>query len=75
MNLKNKLTGYKANGRIPALVDKTSGTPQRIFEGGAMLLYLTGKYDPEHKVSFAYDSREYWESVEWIVWMWSFVRC
>lgn len=33
------------------------------------MLYLTERYDPEHKVSFAYDSDEYWEVVEWLVWM------
>jgi len=57
------------NGRIPAIVDKTSGTPKRIFEGASILLYLTAKYDKEHKVSFAYDTSEYWEEVEWLVWM------
>jgi glutathione S-transferase len=30
---------------------------------------LTAKYDPEHKVSFAYDTPEYWDVVEWLVWM------
>ncbi len=34
-----------------------------------MLLYLTAKYDKEHLVSFEYDTPEYWEMVEWIVWM------
>jgi len=50
-------------------VDKTSGTPKRVFEGGAILLYLCAKYDPENKMSFPYDSPEYWEVVEWLVWM------
>lgn len=60
---------YTANGRIPAMVDKTSGKDKRLFEGGAMLLYLTDKYDKENKISFDHDSDEYWETVEWIVWM------
>jgi len=59
-----------ANGRIPALVDKTSGTPTRVFEGGSMMLYLCAKYDAsQQRVSFAYDTPEYWETVQWITWM------
>lgn len=59
-----------ANGRIPAIVDKTSrrsGKP--VFEGSSIQLYLTAKYDPEHRISFPYDSDEYWEVVEWMTWM------
>ena len=61
------------NGRIPALVDRTptaEGEPRekRIFESGAMMLYLCQRYDPENKLSFPYDSDEYWEVVEWLVW-------
>jgi glutathione S-transferase len=58
-----------ANGRIPAIVDKTSGKPKRVFEGASMQLYLCEKYDKDHKISFPYDSDEYWETVEWLVWM------
>lgn len=59
------------NGRIPAIVDKTakSGPPQRIFEGGSILLYLTARYDPSHILSFPYDTPQYWETVEWLTWM------
>ncbi|KAJ4391479.1 Glutathione S-transferase 2 [Gnomoniopsis smithogilvyi] len=53
------------NGRIPAIVDGT----QRIFEGGAILQYLTARYDRDHKFSFPYDSPEYWESISWVTWM------
>ena len=61
------------NGRIPALVDNTPSkpnTPKRIFESGAMLLYLTDKYDVvDRTVSFQYDGDEYWECVCWVMWM------
>jgi glutathione S-transferase len=60
---------FIANGRIPALVDNTSGKPKRVFEGASMQLYLCEKYDKDHKISFPYDSDEYWETVEWLVWM------
>ncbi|PSK51621.1 hypothetical protein B9Z65_2888 [Elsinoe australis] len=56
------------NGRIPAIVDETVTPPKRIFEGGAILQYLTARYDKDNKISFPYDSSEYWETIEWIVW-------
>ncbi|KAI9747715.1 MAG: hypothetical protein M1815_003975 [Lichina confinis] len=61
------------NGRIPALVDRTKtpdGTPQnrRIFEGASILLYLTQRYDPDHKISYPHDSDEYWEVVNFLSW-------
>jgi glutathione S-transferase len=58
-----------ANGRIPAIVDKTSGKEKRIFEGMAIMLYMCEKYDKQHTLSFEYDTDEYWEMVEWMVWM------
>ena len=62
------------NGRIPALVDRTpsaTGAPRekRVFESGAMMLYLCERYDPEHRLNFPYHSDEYWEVVEWLIWM------
>jgi glutathione S-transferase len=59
-----------ANGRIPAIVDKTAETSGfAVFEGAAIQLYLTSRYDPEHKLSFPYGSAEYWEMVSWLSWM------
>ena len=57
------------NGRIPAIVDKTpsaNGQPQqkRIFESGALMLYLCERYDKDHKVCYPYDADEYWKVVE-----------
>ena len=62
------------NGRIPAIVDKTpssDGKPRekRIFESGALMLYLCERYDSEYRLSYPYNSDEYWEVVEWLVWM------
>lgn len=62
------------NGRIPAMIDRTP-TPdgktreKRIFESGAMMLYLCQKYDPDNKISYPYDSDKHWEVVEWLIWM------
>jgi glutathione S-transferase len=31
--------------------------------------YLCAKHDKDHKISFPYDSDEYWECFQWNVWM------
>ena len=58
---------YTANGRIPAIVDSTGGRSKRIFEGMSIQLYLCERFDKDHRISFPYDSDEYWESLEWMV--------
>jgi glutathione S-transferase len=59
------------NGRIPALVDNTptTGNGNRVFESGALMLYLCEKYDQDHRISFPYDSDDYWEAMSWHIWM------
>ena len=55
------------NGRIPAITDKFSdGKEIRVFESGAIMQYLVDRYDPEHKLSYPRDSREYWETTSWV---------
>lgn len=39
------------NGRLPALVDHHNND-FTIWESGAIIMYLVGKYDPEEKISF-----------------------
>ncbi|PKS11041.1 hypothetical protein jhhlp_002802 [Lomentospora prolificans] len=57
------------NGRIPALTDTfEDGKPIRIFESGSILQYLVERYDKDHKVSYPYGSREYWEVNNWLHW-------
>jgi glutathione S-transferase len=58
-----------ADGRIPAIVDNTVDPPQRIFEGAAIQLYLTDRYDQNHSISFPYTTPEYWEMLSWLTWM------
>lgn len=51
-------------------MDKTvSDKEKRVFEGASIQLYLAAKYDKDYKISFPYDSDEYWEMVEWMIWM------
>jgi glutathione S-transferase len=45
------------NGRVPALKDGDL----RIFESGAIMLYLADKYDDENKISYSHGTDEYYE--------------
>ncbi|KAF3239343.1 hypothetical protein TWF192_010038 [Orbilia oligospora] len=70
-------TAINPNGRIPALTDHSppsssssspTKTPLHIMESGAILLYLSETYDPDHKISFPKGSTEYWETIQWVFW-------
>ena len=49
------------NSKIPALVDRSSGTPKRIFESGAILLYLGEKFG-------AFLGTDRTETLSWLFW-------
>ncbi|GAD95566.1 hypothetical protein PVAR5_4212 [Paecilomyces variotii No. 5] len=51
------------NGRIPAIKD----SEQRVFESGAIMLYLVDKYDKEKKISYAPGTPEYIEMLGWLM--------
>ncbi|KAL2856108.1 glutathione S-transferase [Aspergillus pseudodeflectus] len=51
------------NGRIPALLDDD----QRVFESGAIMLYLADNYDRERKISYAPGTPEYVEQLSWLM--------
>lgn len=51
------------NGRIPALKDGD----QRVFESGAIMLYLTDLYDKDKKLTFEYGSGDYYEMMSWLM--------
>jgi len=58
------LLNITANGRIPAIIDRTvdggnKTKEMRVFEGQAILLYLTQKYDKENRISFPFDTDKY----------------
>jgi len=52
------------NGRIPALKDGDL----RVFETGAIMLYLCDQYDKEHTISYPNGTNEYYEMLSWIMW-------
>jgi len=55
------LTLYQANGRIPAILDRTTtadgkAQEKRVFEGMAIMLYLCQKYDRDEQISSPFDT-------------------
>ncbi|EON99839.1 putative glutathione s-transferase ii protein [Phaeoacremonium minimum UCRPA7] len=60
-------TAICPNGRIPAIVDHDRGD-FAVFEGLAILSYLTKHYDPDHKLSFPYESDDHSVAEQWMAW-------
>jgi glutathione S-transferase len=59
-------TKFSPNGRIPAIVDHDRNQFS-VFEGAAILSYLTRHYDPDHKFSFT-DADDISRAEQWIAW-------
>lgn len=57
-------TAICPNGRIPAIVDHDRRN-FAVFEGAAILAYLTRHYDPDHKFSFV-DPDDVSRTEQWI---------
>lgn len=57
---------FNLNGRLPVLVDNSGAEPVVICETGAILTYLAVRYDKEHKFSYPIDTKEYYETVQWV---------
>jgi GSH-dependent disulfide-bond oxidoreductase len=56
--------GVNPNSKIPALMDRSGDAPVRVFESGAILLYLAEKFDaflPKEKAAHA-------ECLSWLFW-------
>lgn len=52
------------NSKIPALLDKSGKTPQRVFESGSILLYLAEKFD----AFLPKDPAKRTECLSWLFW-------
>lgn len=61
-------TAICPNGRIPALLDHDRAGGFAVFEGLAILSYLAKHYDPDHVISFPYDSDDYSVAEQWMAW-------
>ena len=59
-------TKFSPNGRIPAIVDHDRNDFS-VFEGAAILAYLTRHYDAEHKFSFT-DPDDVSRAEQWVAW-------
>ena len=60
-------TAINPNGRIPAIVDHDNND-LAVFEGSAILSYLTRYYDAEHHFSFAIEDDDFTRAESWIAW-------
>jgi len=56
--------GINPNSKIPALVDRSTATPVRIFESGAILLYLAEKFN----VFLPKNTGKRPEMLSWLFW-------
>jgi GST-like protein len=56
--------GVNPNSKIPALMDYSERTPQRVFESGAILLYLSDKFD----AFLPRDRGMRTEALNWLFW-------
>ncbi len=56
--------GVNPNSKIPALLDRSGSTPQRVFESGAILLYLAEKFG----AFLPNDPAARTETLSWLFW-------
>ncbi len=57
--------GANPNSKIPALIDRSGDTPVRVFESGAILLYLAEKFDAFLPASGPART----ETLNWLFWL------
>jgi GSH-dependent disulfide-bond oxidoreductase len=56
--------GINPNSKIPALLDRSTPTPTRVFESGAILLYLANKFG----AFLPKDPHKHTEALNWLFW-------
>lgn len=64
-DVKNpKYVAINPNGRLPSIQDPN--TDLTLWESGAIIEYLTEKYDKDHKLSFAPGTTESYHARQWL---------
>ena len=61
---KPEYVAVNPNGRIPAIYDPN--TDITLWESGAIIEYLTERYDPTHRLSFAPGTPESYHARQWL---------
>ena len=56
--------GINPNSKIPALMDHSTATPTRVFESGAILMYLAEKFD----AFLPHEASARAETLSWLFW-------
>ena len=64
MQFSSGFVAVNPNSKIPALLDRSTETPQRVFESGAILLYLAEKFG----VFLPKDHAARTECLSWLFW-------
>lgn len=61
---KPEYLAVNPNGRLPSIQDPNTGLT--LWESGAIIEYLIGRYDKEHRLSFQPGTPEFYHAKQWL---------